>query len=85
MTSKHIKKVIEFMDREDAAFNTKEDAFRRLQASGILDNRGEYTAPYRNLGRWIEKHNNKKWSDVVEIMDEVSSKAFEAADVSSIN
>lgn len=70
MTSEHIKKVIEFMEREKAKIRTKDDAFKSLQASGILDSRGEYTAPYRNLGRWIEKCNNKKWSDVVVIKEE---------------
>ena len=70
MTSKYIKKAIELMERENAKIGTKEDAFKSLQASGILDSRGEYTAPYRNLGRWIEKTNGKKWSDVIEIKEE---------------
>lgn len=70
MTSEHIRKVIERMEREIAKPKTEEEALKSLQASGILDSRGEYTAPYRNLGRWIEKCNNKKWSDVVEIKEE---------------
>ena len=70
MTSEHIRKVIEFMEREDAKIKTKEDALKSLQASGILDSRGDFTAPYRNLGQWLEKCNNKKWSDVVEIKEE---------------
>ena len=60
MTSEHIKKVIEFMEREDAKIKTKEDALRSLQASGILDSRGKHTAPYENLGRWIERCNKEK-------------------------
>jgi hypothetical protein len=70
MTSEHIRKVIEFMERENAKNRTKEDAFKRLQACGILNSRGEYTTPYRNLGRWIEKCNGKKWRDIVEIKEE---------------
>lgn len=36
---------------------TKEEARKSLQDAGILDENGEYTKPYENLGRWIKENN----------------------------
>lgn len=39
---------------------TKEEALKSLQSAGILDENGEFTKPYENLGRWVKENNPKK-------------------------
>lgn len=36
---------------------TEEEALTSLQSAGILDENGEFTKPYENLGRWIKENN----------------------------
>ncbi|MCF6405715.1 hypothetical protein L3C95_22645 [Chitinophaga filiformis] len=55
MTSEHIQEVIEFMKRERARKKTKEEIFKKFQEIGFLDSNGNYTAPYQNLGKWIDE------------------------------
>ncbi|MCF6405716.1 hypothetical protein L3C95_22650 [Chitinophaga filiformis] len=55
MTSEHIRKVLEFMDRESAKTQTEEEIIKKWQRIGFLDSNGDYAAPYRNLGRWIDE------------------------------
>jgi Ca2+-binding EF-hand superfamily protein len=59
MTSEHIKEVIEFMKRERTRVKTKEEIIKKFQEIGFLDENGDYTAPYRNLGRWIDECNRR--------------------------
>jgi Ca2+-binding EF-hand superfamily protein len=59
MTSEHIKKVIEFMDRESERNKTKEEIIKEFQEIGFFDSNGDYAAPYRNLGRWIDECRRK--------------------------
>jgi hypothetical protein len=59
MTSEHIRKVLEFMERESERNKTKEEIIREFQEIGFLDSNGNYTAPYRNLGRWIDECTEK--------------------------
>ncbi|MRG48588.1 hypothetical protein GFS24_25955 [Chitinophaga sp. SYP-B3965] len=39
---------------------TAEEATKKLQDAGILDENGEHTKPYENLGRWIKENNPGK-------------------------
>lgn len=39
---------------------TKESALASLQSAGILDERGEFTRPYKTLGRWVKENNQGK-------------------------
>ncbi|MCF6405717.1 hypothetical protein L3C95_22655 [Chitinophaga filiformis] len=59
MTSEHIRKVIEFMNRESVKNRTKEEIIKEWQEVGLLDSNGNYTAPYRNLGRRIDECTRK--------------------------
>lgn len=55
MTSEHIAEVLEIMDREIARKKTTEEIIKKWQEIGFLDSNGDYAAPYRNLGRWIDE------------------------------
>ena len=44
MTNKYLRRAIELMERENAKIKTKEEAFKSLQASGILDSNGVYSS-----------------------------------------
>ena len=39
---------------------TPEEARKELQEVGILDENGEFTAPYQTLGRWVKENSPKK-------------------------
>jgi len=55
MTSEHIKEVLEFMDRESVRNETREEIIKDWQELGFLDSDGNYTAPYRHLGMWLDE------------------------------
>ncbi|PWV50534.1 hypothetical protein [Chitinophaga sp. S165] len=59
MTLEHMKKVIEFVDRKYAKNRTREEIIEEWKEVGLLDNNGNYTPPYRNLGRWIDEYRRK--------------------------
>ena len=59
MTSKHMQEVIEFMKKEMVRKKKKEEAIKKFQEIGFLDSNGNYKAPYRNLGRWIDECTRK--------------------------
>jgi hypothetical protein len=39
--------------QREVANHTKEEALASLQAAGILDEKGDFTAPYSNLARVV--------------------------------
>lgn len=41
---------------ENSRHRTKEEALQNLIDAGILDKNGNFTKPYKNLGRYIRSH-----------------------------
>jgi len=59
MTDKQFKLIEELALKKLAEGFTKEEALASLQSAGILDGKGEFTAPYQNLGRYIASAKKK--------------------------
>jgi hypothetical protein len=53
MRTKDIEMMIELAKKKLAAGITKEVAFPHLQRVGVIDENGEFTAPYQNRGRAV--------------------------------
>ena len=56
MLDKDIQKLQELAEKKLAQGMSKEEALRSLQQAGILDSKGNFTAPYQNLGRAVASY-----------------------------
>ncbi|MBN8718944.1 hypothetical protein SAMN05444410_11379 [Hydrobacter penzbergensis] len=55
MTDQDIKRLIDMFKKKLSEKRTKEQAFASLVSAGILTKKGNYTKPYRNIGRFMRK------------------------------
>lgn len=54
MSDKDFQILMDFTEEELKRVYTKEEALLALRDAGILDEKGNFTKPYKNLGRYIQ-------------------------------
>lgn len=62
MTEKDYNRLIDLAKRriEEARTHTKEESLQALMRAGILDENGNHTPPYANLGAAVERLKREK-------------------------
>ena len=55
MSEKDIKKLVELAKKKLKENRTKEEAMAELVSAGIMTKKGNFTKPYKNLARIVNK------------------------------